>query len=260
MVEHASQINHSLKDSNGSIQICVPMTDPFTLNMPALLIFFKVGMTCRKMGQHWETCIMCQAPTTCWKKLQILSCHQSATHKWTKTQIQDMKKYTMYHITVQNHINSSNPKDYAMSVCLSNLLCSSSLYTSLYGYLIYFSFILIALAHIQLYRKPSKRSESHNIQRLLVLLYCILMALLGARTPLLSLGKWGSHTFSHPYGGCVGKATMVKTAAVKTHGRQRELNPTSVEPPTIRHQPLEHACSLDSYLICTRSSIHAPDI
>jgi hypothetical protein len=97
---------------------------------------------------------------------------------------------------------------------------------------------------IQLYRIPSKQSESHNIQRLLVPLYCILMALLGTRTPLLSLGKWGFHTFSHPHGGCVGKATMVRTTVVKTHGRQRELNPTFVEPPAVRHLPLEHACSM----------------
>jgi hypothetical protein len=41
----------------------------------------------------------------------------------------------------------------------------------------------------------------------------------------------------------VGKATMVRTTVVKTHSRQRELNPTPVEPPTVRHLPLEHACS-----------------
>jgi hypothetical protein len=41
----------------------------------------------------------------------------------------------------------------------------------------------------------------------------------------------------------VGKATMVRTTVVKTHGGQRELNPTVVEPPTIRHLPLEHTCS-----------------
>jgi hypothetical protein len=69
------------------------------------------------------------------------------------------------------------------------------------------------------------------------------MALLGARTPLLSLGKRGFHTFSHPYGGCLGKAAVVRNTVVKTRGRQRELNPTPVQPPTVRHLPLEHACS-----------------
>jgi hypothetical protein len=50
------------------------------------------------------------------------------------------------------------------------------------------------------------------------------MALLGARTPyLLSIGKWGFHTCSHPYGGCVKKATMVRTTVVKTHGRHAVL-------------------------------------
>jgi hypothetical protein len=91
---------------------------------------------------------------------------------------------------------------------------------------------------------PYKRTESHNSQRLPVPLYCILMVLLGARTPyLLSIGKCGFHTCSHPYGGCVGKATMVRTIVVKTHGRQK-LNPTPVEPPTVQHLPLEHACSI----------------
>jgi hypothetical protein len=124
--------------------------------------------------------------------------------------------------------------------------------------LIYFSFILIALVQSQLYRIPSKRTESHNIQRLLVPLYCILMALLGARTPLLSLGKWGFHTFSHPYGRCVGKATMVRTTVVKTHGRQRELNWTTVEPPTIRHLPLDHACSAAFKLLAEGSGVTGP--
>jgi hypothetical protein len=56
-----------------------------------------------------------------------------------------------------------------------------------------------------------------------------LMALLGARTPyLLSIGKWGFHTCSHPYGGCVGRATMVRTTVVKTHVKHREMNPTPV--------------------------------
>jgi hypothetical protein len=92
--------------------------------------------------------------------------------------------------------------------------------------------------------------QANNIQRLLVPLYCILMALLGATTPyLLLIGKWGAHTCSHPYGGFVGKATMVRSIVVKTHSRQRELNPTSVEPPTVRHLPLEHACSSLSFII-----------
>jgi hypothetical protein len=60
--------------------------------------------------------------------------------------------------------------------------------------------------------------------------------------PVLSLGKRGFHTFGHPYGWCVGKATMVRTTVVKTHGRQSELNPTPVELPKVRHLPLEHAC------------------
>jgi hypothetical protein len=42
----------------------------------------------------------------------------------------------------------------------------------------------------------------------------------------------------------VGNATMVRTTVVETHSRHRELNATPVEPPTVRHLPLEHACSL----------------
>jgi hypothetical protein len=45
----------------------------------------------------------------------------------------------------------------------------------------------------------------------------------------------------------VGKATMVRSTVVKTHGKQRELTPTPVEPPTVRHLPLEHACSCSYY-------------
>jgi hypothetical protein len=100
-----------------------------------------------------------------------------------------------------------------------------------------------------------KRTESHNIQRLLVPLYCILMALLGARTPYLhSVRKWGFHTCIHPYGGCVGKATMVRTTVVKTHGRQMTLNPTPLEPPTVRHLPLERACCVwERFQSCLQS-------
>jgi hypothetical protein len=37
---------------------------------------------------------------------------------------------------------------------------------------------------------------------------------------------------------------MVRTVVVKNHGRQRELNPATVEPPTVQHLPLEHSCSI----------------
>jgi hypothetical protein len=46
----------------------------------------------------------------------------------------------------------------------------------------------------------------------------------------------------------VGKAATVRTTVVKTHGRQRELNPTPVEPPSVRHLPLEHACYIYIYI------------
>jgi hypothetical protein len=46
---------------------------------------------------------------------------------------------------------------------------------------------------------------------------------------------------------------MVRTTVVKTHSRQRELNPTPVEPPTVRHLPLVHAYS--TYLLLISSQL-----